>query len=183
MEITSVAVFCGSSFGTDPRHRATAEALGRALAERGIRLVYGGGHVGLMGAIADAAIDAGGEVIGIIPQTLADREVMNERITELHVVPDMHVRKAMMADMSDAFIALPGGIGTLEEIAEQWTWSQLGIHDKPAAFLDELGYYAPLQQMVAGMVDGGFLKQEIANRVRFTKSIDEVMNFFESYSV
>ena len=181
MELTSVAVFCGSSFGTDPRHRETAAALGRTLAERGIRVVYGGGHVGLMGTIADAAIDAGGEVIGIIPQTLADREVMNERITELHVVPDMHVRKAMMADMSDAFIALPGGIGTLEEITEQWTWSQLEIHRKPAAFLDELGYYAPLRQMVAGMVEGGFLKQEIADRVLFGRSIDEVLGFFGDY--
>lgn len=181
MELTSVAVFCGSSFGTDPRHRETAAALGRTLAERGIRVVYGGGHVGLMGTIADAAIDAGGEVIGIIPQTLADREVMNERITELHVVPDMHVRKAMMADMSDAFIALPGGIGTLEEITEQWTWSQLEIHRKPAAFLDELGYYAPLRQMVAGMVEGGFLGQEIADRVLFGRSIDEVLGFFGDY--
>jgi uncharacterized protein (TIGR00730 family) len=181
MELTSVAVFCGSSFGTDPRHRETAAALGRTLAHRGIRVVYGGGHVGLMGTIADSAIDAGGEVIGIIPQTLADREVMNERITELHVVPDMHVRKAMMADMSDAFIALPGGIGTLEEIAEQWTWSQLEIHSKPAAFLDELGYYAPLQQMVAGMVEGGFLKQDIADRVIFGRSIDEVLAFFDAY--
>lgn len=182
MELTSVAVFCGSSSGTDPRHRETAAALGRTLAERGIRVVYGGGTIGLMGTVADAALAAGGEVVGVMPQTLADREVLHTGLTDFRVVPDMHVRKALMADLADAFIALPGGIGTLEEITEQWTWSQLGIHTKPCAFLDELGFYAPLRQMVSSMVDGGFLKPEIADRVRFTSSVDEVLSFFAKYA-
>jgi uncharacterized protein (TIGR00730 family) len=178
MHLSSVAVFCGSSDGNDPRHRATAASLGRTLAERGVRVVYGGGTVGLMGIVATAALDAGGQVIGVMPQHLADREVLLERLTEFHVVPDMHTRKAMMADLSDAFVALPGGIGTLEEIAEQWTWSQLGIHRKPLAFLDEQGYWAPLRDMVRTMVDQGFLRQEIADRVRFSGSIAEVLAFF-----
>lgn len=181
MRLSSVAVFCGSSDGADPRYLAAARALGTTLGERGIRVVYGGGTVGLMGAVADGALAAGGTVVGVMPRTLADREVEHHGLTEFHVVPDMHRRKAMMADLADAFIALPGGIGTLEEIAEQWTWSQLGIHDKPCAFLDELGYWTPLRDMVTTMVDQGFLRREIADRVRFVSSLDEVLSFFGEY--
>jgi uncharacterized protein (TIGR00730 family) len=179
MHLTSVAVFCGSSDGSDPRHRAAAEELGRTLAARAVRVVYGGGTIGLMGALADATLQAGGEVVGVMPRTLADREVEHVGLTEFRVVPDMHTRKAMMADLSDGFIALPGGIGTLEEIAEQWTWSQLGIHNKPCAFLDVHGYWEPLREMVTTMVEQGFLRPEIADRVHFADSIEDCLAFLE----
>ncbi|WP_066514255.1 LOG family protein [Curtobacterium ammoniigenes] len=181
MRVTSVAVFCGSSDGSDARYADAARRLGAALGSRGIRVVYGGGTVGLMGAVADAALAAGGSVVGVMPRTLADREVEHRGLTEFHVVPDMHRRKAMMADLADAFIALPGGIGTLEEIAEQWTWSQLGIHDKPCAFLDELGYWTPLRDMVTTMVAQGFLRPDVADRVRFASTLDEVLAFFAAF--
>jgi len=180
MELTSVAVFCGSSDGMDPRHRAIAAALGAALAERGITVVYGGGKVGLMGTVANAALGAGGRVVGVMPQTLADREVVHEGLSEFHVVPTMHERKARMAELADAFVALPGGIGTLEEITEQWTWVQLGIHAKPCAFLDVLGYYEPLRAMIAGMVAAGFLRRRVADAVGFADSIDGLLEFLEA---
>ncbi|MBN8999547.1 MAG: TIGR00730 family Rossman fold protein, partial [Rhizobiales bacterium] len=131
-----VCVFCGSSAGNRPGYREAALALGRTLAERGAELVYGGSKVGLMGAVADAALAAGGRVIGIIPTSLRDKEIAHEGLTELYVVGSMHERKAMMADMSSGFIALPGGIGTLEELFEIWTWAQLGYHRKPVGLLD-----------------------------------------------
>jgi uncharacterized protein (TIGR00730 family) len=139
-----LCVFSGSSPGGHPAYVQAAEELGRALAAQDLGLVYGGAHVGLMGAIADAALDAGGEVVGVIPQALVDREIAHTGLSELHVVGSMHERKAKMADLSDGFIALPGGMGTLEELFEVYTWTQLGLHSKPLGLLDVRGYYAQL---------------------------------------
>lgn len=152
-----VCVFCGSRPGLRPSYAAAAARLGRRLAEGGVGIVTGGGKVGLMGVIADAALAAGGEVVGIIPQALLDREVGHEGLTELHVVRTMHERKAAMAHLADAFVAMPGGLGTLEEIAEALTWAQLGIHSKPCALLDVDGYYAPLAGWLDHAVAEGFV--------------------------
>lgn len=153
-----VCVFCGSSRGTRPEYAEAARATGRLIAERGLGLVYGGGEVGLMGIVANAALEAGGEVIGVIPEALMRMEVGHPNLTALHVVGTMHERKALMAELSDGFIALPGGIGTLEELFEIWTWGQLGIHPKPLGFLDVAGYYAPLHAFLDHSVAEGFLK-------------------------
>ena len=158
MSLRSICVFCGASTGHDPIYREAAENLGRALAERGIRLVYGGGAVGLMGVVADAAMAAGGEVIGIIPQSLKDAEVGHTGLTRLEVVDGMHARKARMAELSDAFIALPGGLGTLEELFEVWTWGQLGYHGKPLGLLDTNQFYSKLSHFLDHLVDEGFVK-------------------------
>ncbi len=159
-KIDALCVYCGSSAGRDPTHAAAARALGREMAERGIRLVYGGGHVGLMGIVADAALEAGGRVTGVIPQALMDSEVGHDRLTELRVVQDMHERKAQMAAQADGFIALPGGIGTLEELFEVWTWLQLGYHEKPVALLNVLGFYDQLLAFLDTQRDAGFLRNE-----------------------
>lgn len=155
----SVCVFCGSSMGNRPVYAEAAAGLGRLLAERGLGLVYGGGDVGLMGALADAAITAGGDVAGVIPEALMRFEGVGhiDRVT-LHVVGSMHERKSLMAQLSDAFIALPGGIGTMEEMFETWTWSQLGLHAKPLGLLDVGGFYGHLHSFLDHMVDEGFLK-------------------------
>jgi uncharacterized protein (TIGR00730 family) len=153
-----VCVFCGSSAGVDPAYAESARATGRLLAERGLGLVYGGGNVGLMGIVADAALAAGGEVIGVIPEALMRMEVGHLGLSRLHVVATMHERKALMADLSDAFIALPGGIGTLEELFEVWTWGQLGLHPKPLGLLDVAGYYGHLHAFLDHTVAQGFLK-------------------------
>ena len=147
MSLRSLCVFCGSSVGARPEYAAAANATGRLLAERGIRVVYGAGNVGLMGVLADAALSAGGEVIGVIPQMLVDRELAHRGITELRIVGSMHERKALMAELSDAFIALPGGLGTLEELCEILTWAQLGLHHKPVGCLNILGYFDGLFQL------------------------------------
>jgi uncharacterized protein (TIGR00730 family) len=153
----ALAVYCGSRFGDTPAFADAARALGRLLGERGGTLVYGGGHVGLMGAVADAVLAAGGRVVGVIPQALMDREVGHRGLTELHVVQTMHERKQMMAERADAFVALPGGIGTLEELYEVWSWQQLGYHDKPVALLDVAGYYEALISFHATMHARGFI--------------------------
>jgi uncharacterized protein (TIGR00730 family) len=153
-----VCVFCGSSTGAGPAYRAAAEQVGRTLAERGIGLVYGGASVGTMGVVADAALAAGGQVTGVIPQSLVDREVAHTGLSELHVVPDLHERKAKMAALADAFLTLPGGAGTLEELFEVFTWAQLGLHDKPIALLDVEGYYQPMLGLLDHMARQGFLK-------------------------
>ncbi|HEX6241776.1 MAG TPA: TIGR00730 family Rossman fold protein [Polyangiales bacterium] len=153
-----IAVFCGSSPGRDPSYLEQAAAFGRLLATRDVELVYGGAHVGLMGALADAVLAHGGRAIGVIPDSLVAREVAHRGLSELHVVASMHERKAMMADLSDAFVALPGGIGTLEELFEVWTWNQLGLHNKPCALLDINGFYAGLAGFLDHVVDQGFLK-------------------------
>ena len=153
-----VCVFCGSSVGNNRAYVDYAETLGRLLAAKNIGLVYGGGNVGLMGAIADAAIAAGGEVIGVIPQSLKDREVAHTGVRDLRVVDSMHTRKAMMAELSDAFIAMPGGVGTFEEIFEAITWTQLGVHRKPCGFLNAGGFYTPLIAFIEQAVSEGFIK-------------------------
>lgn len=154
-----VCVFCGSSTPPDPRYRDTARALGTLLAEREIGLVYGGGSVGLMGELADAALASGGQVTGVIPVGLFSREIGHTGLTELREVGSMHERKQLMYDLSDAFIALPGGLGTLEELAEIATWSQLGLHSKPIVLLDVDTFWAPLVTQLDRMVSVGLLKQ------------------------
>ena len=153
----SVAVYCGSRFGDRPAYTDSARTLGRLIAEAGGCVVYGGGRVGLMGSVADAALAAGGCVVGVIPQALLDREVGHAGLTELHVVQTMHERKQLMAERADAFIALPGGIGTLEEIYEVWSWQQLGYHDKPVALLNVEGYYDALLEFMRVSHERGFV--------------------------
>jgi hypothetical protein len=157
-----VCVFCGSSTPDDQRYREAARSLGVVLAERGIELVYGGGRVGLMGHLADAALEAGGRVTGVIPAGLFSQEVGHTGLTELHEVATMHERKQLMYDLADAFIALPGGLGTLDELAEVVTWAQLGLHRKPVALLDVDDFWEPLLGQLDRMVDVGLLKP--ANR-------------------
>lgn len=151
-------VFAGSSFGVRPEYRRAATDLGATLASRRIGLVYGGARVGLMGAVADGALDEGGTVIGVIPRSLAELEIAHTGLTELHVVESMHARKARMADLADGFIVLPGGIGSLEEAFEVWTWSQLGIHSKPIGLLNVAGYYERLEEFLDHVVAEGFVK-------------------------
>jgi uncharacterized protein (TIGR00730 family) len=146
--LRSLCVFCGSSFGRNPLYREAAETVGRLVARRGLQLVYGGGTVGLMGALADAALAAGGRVVGVIPEALVLREVGHERLSERHVVRSMHERKGLMAELADGFLALPGGFGTFEELFEIVTWAQLGLHRKPVGLLNVAGYYDGLLALV-----------------------------------
>jgi len=155
-----VCVYCGSSLGRDPRFRDVATAFGHTLAARGLSLVFGGGSVGLMGCVADAVLSRGGHVIGVIPSGLVRREVAHLSLPDLHVVRTMHERKARMADLSDAFVALPGGMGTLDELFEMLTWAQLGLHAKPCAILDVAGYYGPLLTFLDHAVESGLIKAE-----------------------
>lgn len=157
-QLKRVCVFCGSSPGARPEYAEAARAMGRALVERGVGLVYGGGKVGMMGVLADTVLEEGGEVVGVIPEGLLAREVGHPGLTELHVVGSMHERKARMADLSDAFMALPGGFGTWEEYCEVLTWSQLGIHPKPCGILDVAGYYTPLLAFIDHAVAEGFVR-------------------------
>jgi uncharacterized protein (TIGR00730 family) len=155
-----VCVYCGSSPGADPAYSEAVAALATALVRRGIGVVYGGGAVGLMGVLADTALAAGGEVTGVLPRSLEAREVGHRGLTDLRVVESMHERKALMADLADAFVAAPGGIGTLEELVEVYTWSQLGIHTKPIALLDAAGFWAPLAAWLDHAVEARFLRPE-----------------------
>ncbi len=152
-----ICVFCGSSLGTRVEYAEMATAVGGLLARRGIGLVYGGGNVGLMGVVADGALAAGGEVIGVIPHSLATREIAHHGVTDLRVVDSMHTRKAMMAELSDAFIAMPGGVGTFEELFEAITWTQLGLHRKPCGLLNVAGFYSPLAAFIDQAVSEGFI--------------------------
>ncbi len=173
--IRSLCVYCGSSMGRDPAHREAAAAVGTLMAANGVRLVYGGGAVGLMGVVADAVMAGGGEVLGVIPKGLFSNEVGHQGITELVEVESMHQRKQRMAEEADAFLALPGGLGTLEELAEITTWAQLGIHAKPVGVLDLDGFWQPLLDFLDGAVESGFLRP--ANRelvVRIT-DVDDVL--------
>ncbi len=160
MAVRRVCVFCGSAAGARPAYRRAAARLGEALARRGLGLVYGGGSIGLMGMVADAALAAGGEVVGVIPRRLARKEIAHAGLTRLRVVPSMHARKAMMADLADAFVAMPGGLGTLEELTEVLTWAQLGLHAKPCALLEVAGYWRPLIRLLDHAVEERFLKPE-----------------------
>jgi uncharacterized protein (TIGR00730 family) len=156
----SICVFCGSSPGADPAFAAGAKALGRTIAESGRTLVYGGGKVGLMGALADAALAAGGKVIGVIPIALSVKEVAHAGLSEMRVTANMHERKAMMAELSDAFVAMPGGLGTLEELFEVWTWAQLGFHGKPLGLMGAGDFFAPLLQFIDNLVTQRFVHAE-----------------------
>ena len=166
----AVCVYCGSSLGSDPVYLEATQDLARTLAARGIRVVYGGASVGLMGALADATLEAGGEVVGVMPQQLVDREIAHRGLTELHVVQTMHERKALMAELSDAFVALPGGIGTLEELIEIFTWEQLGIHSKPLGVINTAGYYDGLAGFLDHAVEQGF--QQPAQRAKLVLAAD-----------
>jgi hypothetical protein len=158
--VRRVCVFCGSSPGRDPRHAEQAAALARELASRGMGLVFGGGSIGLMGVLADHALAAGGSVTGVIPHSLAARELAHRGVADMRVVATMHARKALMAELADAFVALPGGMGTLDELFEVVTWSQLGIHRKPIGVLNVAGYYDPLVALLDHAVAGGFVAAE-----------------------
>ena len=157
MSLRHVCVFCGSSLGAKAAYREAAVQTGQAIGRRGFGLVYGGAGKGLMGVLADSALEAGAEVIGVIPRSMVDREVAHHGLTELRIVDTMHQRKAQMAEMADAFLALPGGLGTLEELFETWTWAQLGMHDKAFGLVNVAGYFDPLTHMVERMVAEGFV--------------------------
>ena len=180
--MTSICVFCGSSPGALPDYVAAAQSLGKVLAERGIRLVYGGASVGVMGAVADATLAAGGEAVGVIPRPLWEREVGHTGLTELHVVETMHQRKALMAELADGFIALPGGIGTLEELFEVWTWGQLGIHHKPCGLLNVAGYYQPLVAFLDHMVRQQFVREEHRSFVLVDDDPEALVRRFGEYT-
>ena len=174
-DIRTICVFCGSATPPDPRYAEAARALGTLLACRGIGLVYGGGSVGLMGEIADAALAGGGRVVGVIPAGLFERQVTHRGLTELHEVASMHARKQLMYDLSDAFVALPGGLGTLEELAEVATWSQLGLHAKPMVLLDVDGFWDPLTAQFDRMVASGLLKPASRERIQRAGSPAEAL--------
>ena len=171
-----LAVYCASSNEIDPCYREAASKLGHALADGGIGLVFGGGSVGLMGAVADAVLERGGEVIGVIPEKLQDLELGHAGCTELHVVDTMHTRKQMMMDLSDGFIAMPGGYGTLEELFEVVTWAQLNYHRKPVALYNVAGFYYHLVAFVQHAVDQGFVREELRHLIAVGETPDEVLN-------
>jgi len=166
-----VCVFSGSNHGTDPAFGVAARELGAALAGEGIGVVYGGGNVGLMGAVADAALAAGGEVVGVIPDFLLAKELGHTGVTRLEVVPSMHERKALMAELADGFVALPGGFGTFDELFEILTWGQLGLHAKPVVALDVAGYFEPLVAMVARAEAAGFLRPQHGGLLRVAEDV------------
>jgi len=176
-----ICVFCGSAEGARPAYRDAARTLGRELATRGLGLVYGGGSVGLMGVLADTVLAEGGEVIGVIPGPLATRELAHTGLTELRVVGSMHERKATMARLSDGFVALPGGLGTLEETLEVLTWAQLGIHRKPVGVLNVEGYWDGLERMLAHAVREGFVRAEYAALLLVGRSAPELLDRFAAW--
>ena len=177
----SICVYCGSSAGTDPEFMAEAVRCGTLLAQAGLTLVYGGGRVGLMGAVADAALAAGGRAIGVMPQDLVDQEIAHTGLTELRVVTSMHERKLAMADLSDGFLCLPGGPGTFEEVFEQWTWALLGIHAKPCGFVNVSGYYDLMRATIQQMADNGFIGQQYVDMLVYADSTAEVVEAFRTY--
>lgn len=172
-----ICVFCGSSEGRSPRYREAAVALGELCAREGIGIVYGGASLGLMGALADAARAAGGEVIGVIPEAMVTREIAHRQLSELRVVGSMHERKALMAELADAFVALPGGIGTLEELFEVWTWAQLKLHQKPCALLDVDAFYTGLTAFLDHVVHEGFLRAEQRALLRVERDPAALLTF------
>lgn len=175
-EVRAICVYCGSSNRVDDVHRDSARRIGRQIGERGLQLVYGGGRVGLMGITADATLAAGGEVIGIIPGHIQELEVEHTNLTELHVVDSMHTRKRMMFDRSDAFVVLPGGLGTLDETFEIITWKQLGLHDKPVVIVDARGYWRPMIDMLEYMIGAGFARSEHLNLFRVVADVDDIFD-------
>ena len=178
----SICVYCGSNAGSKPAYTERAIALGDRIAKEGLQLVYGGGNVGLMGIVADAVLAAGGEVVGVIPEQLVNWEVAHKGVTRLEVVANMHERKKRMFDLSDAFVALPGGFGTLDEMFEMLTWRQLGIGDKPCAFLDVEGFYTPLMGMIDRMVAERFLHPEQRNDLWHGDDLDAMVAWMRAYT-
>ena len=176
-----LCIYCGTSFGADPAYLAAAKATARYLAEQGVEIVYGGAKVGLMGAVADAALAAGGRVTGVMPQSLVEREIAHDSLSAIHVTQTMHERKALMAELADGFFALPGGPGTLDEIVEQWTWGLLGIHAKPSGFLNVKGYFDPLRAMTERMAAEGFVARAYAEMLIFAEDAAELLTRFQGY--
>ena len=179
--LRSICVFCGASTGNDPRYAAAAAAVGERLASRGIQVVYGGGRLGLMGTVADAALAAGGRVVGVIPRGLVDRELAHSGVTELRIVDTLHERKAVMAELSDGFIALPGGLGTLEELAEVLSWAQLDLHAKPIGLLDVDGYFDRLEAFLDHAVAEGFVAERHRRLLLRDDDIDRLLEAFAAW--
>ncbi len=179
--MSRLCVFCGSSPGRRAEYRDAARALGRLLAQRGIGLVYGGGGGGLMGVLAEAVLEGGGEAIGVIPHALEKRELAHRGLTELRVVDSMHERKALMASLADGFVALPGGAGTLEEICEVWTWGLLGVHRKPCGIINTAGYYTPLLEFIDRMVAEEFLAPGYRDMLVVAPDAASLLDRFDSY--
>jgi uncharacterized protein (TIGR00730 family) len=177
----TIAVFCGSSSGIDPIYKNEARRLGKALVAHGLDLVYGGATVGCMGAVADAVMESGGKVIGVIPKKLANVEIAHEHLTELHIVDTMHERKALMAEYADGFIALPGGTGTLEEWFEVFTWAQLGYHNKPCALLNINKYYTPILSLFDHMIEQGFVKEAYKNLILIDDDSENLIEKLKNY--
>lgn len=177
----TIAVFCGSSNGNKEDFVKQTKELGKYFAQNGMDIVYGGGNVGLMGAIADSVMENGGKVYGVIPEYLRDKELAHYGITHLDVVPGMHERKALMAQKADAFVALPGGVGTLEEIFEVWTWAQLGFHTKPCAFFNINGFYNKLFEMIDTLCENQFMKEEYSKKLIKTDSKEELLKAIKEY--
>jgi uncharacterized protein (TIGR00730 family) len=175
-------VYCGSAAGARPIYAEAAKAFGRALVANDLALVYGGGRVGLMGLIADEVLAAGGRAVGVIPELLLAKEVGHTDLTELHVVPDMHERKKMMADLSDAFVAMPGGVGTFEEFFEVYTWAQLGYHQKPVGLLDVNGYYDPLLAMLRHTIEEGFMRAPYLDIIQVAAEPREMIAKLAAYT-
>lgn len=173
--IKTLCVYLGSSARCDDIYKETARDFGRLMAAAGMGLVYGGGNVGLMGILANSVMDNGGRVIGIIPEHISSREIAHTRLTELHVVESMHVRKQMMVDRADGFVVLPGGIGTLDELCEIMTWKQLGIHDKPIVIANVNNYWAPFIQMIDHIIDAKFMREEDRRVTSIVKTIEEII--------
>lgn len=180
-DLRRICVFCGSSAGEDPRYLEAAAEMGRSLAEEGLALVYGGSRIGIMGRIADTVLEEGGRVTGIIPEALVEREVAHRDLTDLRVVASMHERKALMAGLADAFVALPGGLGTLEEFCEVLTWGQLGLHGKPCGILDVRSYYQPLVRFLDHMLKEGFLGPNHRRMVLVEEDPGELLSRLRNY--
>lgn len=181
--IQALCVFCGANYGKRPAYREAARRVGELLAQHRITLVYGGGNVGLMGAVADGCLGAGGRVVGVIPQALAEKEIAHPGLTEMHVVGSMHERKALMADLSDAFLTLPGGFGTWDEFCEALTWSQLGLQKKACAFLNVEGYYDALLAMAERAAEDGFIRPEHRELLLVDTDPERIIDRLQSYEV
>ena len=181
--IQAICVFCGANYGKRPSYRESARRVGEILAERGITLVYGGGNVGLMGALADACLEKGGRVVGVIPRALKEKEIAHQGLTQMHVVGSMHERKAMMADLADAFLTLPGGFGTWDEFCEALTWSQLGLQRKACAFLNVEGYYDALLAMAQRAAEDGFIRPEHCELLLVDTDPERIVERLQDYEV
>ncbi len=179
MNVKRLAVYCGSAPGTDPRYAEAAREMGEAIVERGLELVYGGGRLGLMGIVADTVINAGGVAYGVIPRALVDKEVAHTGLTDLYTVTTMHERKAKMTELCDAFVCLPGGIGTLDELYEAWTWNALGYHAQPFALLNTAGFWTPFVTMMQHISDSGFLSKSRLQQMIVADTPNEAINLLD----